>query len=86
MNKPLVAEKEIILEYNVKTIWDIVVNNNDYSWRTDIRKIELLENGIWIEYYDKDGKYFTKFTLKQKEEYTLYSFDMENRNYYGKWI
>jgi hypothetical protein len=27
MGKPLIAEKEIILKYNVKTIWDIVVNN-----------------------------------------------------------
>jgi hypothetical protein len=86
MNKPLISKKEIILEYNIKNIWDIVVDNNDYTWRTGIKKLELLENGIWIEYYDDAGKYFTKFTLKEKNEYTLYSFEMENKNYYGEWI
>jgi hypothetical protein len=86
MNKPLVSEKEIVLQYNIKTIWDIVVNNNDYDWRSDIKKIEIIDNGNWIEFYDIGGKYFTKFTLKEKEEYLLYSFDMENKNYYGTWV
>jgi len=82
----LVAEKEIILKYNLKKIWDIIVNNNDYKWRTGIKKIEILENGKdWKEYYDVKEKFFTKFTLREKEEYTLYSFDMENKNFYGNW-
>jgi hypothetical protein len=84
--KPLIAEKEVILKYNVKIIWDIVVNNNDYKWRTDIKRIKILENGKdWIEYYDTKGKYFTKVILKEKEEYKLYSFEMDNKNFYGNW-
>jgi hypothetical protein len=84
MGKPLVAKKEIVLKYNVKNIWDIVVNNNDYKWRTDIKEIEMFENGKdRIEYYDMNRKYFTKFILREKEEYKLYSFDMENKNFYG---
>ena len=85
MDKPLISEKEIILEYNVKAIWDIVVNNSDYGWRSDIKKIELLDNENWMEYYDEEGKYYSKFILKNKEKYTLYSFDIENKNYYGNW-
>jgi hypothetical protein len=87
MNKSIVSEKEMILKYSVKIIWDIVINNNDYKWRTDIKELEILENGNgWIEYYDVNRKYYTNFTLKEKEEYKLYSFDMENKNYYGNWI
>jgi hypothetical protein len=87
MGKPLIAEKEIILKYNIKTIWDIIVNNNDYKWHTGIYKIEMMENGKdWVEYYDANGKYFTKFVLSYKEEYTLYSFDMDNKNFYGNWV
>ena len=86
MNKPIVSEKEIVLKYNAKTIWDIVVNNSDYKWRSGINKIEILENEKdWIEYYNENGKFFTKFTLKDKKEYSFYSFDMENRNFYGNW-
>ena len=86
MVKPLIAEKEVILKYNIKTIWDIVVNNNDCKWRTDIKKVKILENGNdWIEYYDENEKFFTKFTLKNKDEYRSYSFDMKNKNFYGNW-
>jgi len=86
MSKPLIAEKEVILKYNVKIIWDIVVNNSDYKWRSDIKNIKILENGKdWIEYYDENNKFFTKFTLKDKEECTLYSFGMENKNFNGNW-
>jgi len=47
MNKPLISEKEIVLRYNIKTIWSIVVNNNDYNWRSGLKRIELLENGLF---------------------------------------
>jgi hypothetical protein len=87
VNKPIISEKEVISKYNIKIIWGIVVNNNDYKWRTDIKELEITENGKgWIEYYDTNKKYFTEFTLREMEEYKLYSFDMKNRNFYGKWV
>jgi hypothetical protein len=47
----------------------------------------ILENGKdWIEYYDLEGKYFTKFILEEKQEYSKYSFKMENRNFTGNWV
>jgi hypothetical protein len=49
--------------------------------------LEIIENGKgWIEYYDINKKYFIKFILREKEEYKLYSFDMENKNFYGNWV
>ena len=87
MNKPLISEKEIDLEHNVKNIWSIVVNNSDYKWRSDIKNIVILDNGKdWIEYYDVNKKYYTTFTLKEKKEYTLYSFNIENKNFHGTWV
>jgi hypothetical protein len=62
MNKPLIAEKEIVLKHNnnIKRIWDIIVNNNDYKWRTYIKKIKILENGKdWVEYYDIKERFYT---------------------------
>jgi len=83
MNKPLISEKEIVLDYNVRKIWNIVVNNEDYSWRSGIKTLEVIEDGRWKEFYDENN--FTVFTLRDKIEYTLYSFDMENRNFWGTW-
>jgi hypothetical protein len=86
VKKPLISEKEIILNYSAKIIWEIVVNNNDYEWRTGVKNIEIIDNNNWIEYYDEKGKSFTKFTLEYKEEFALYGFRMENRNFFGNWI
>jgi hypothetical protein len=85
MNKPLVSEKEKIFDYNVINIWNIVINNSDYKWRTGIKQIKLLENDNWIEYYSDKEQNFTKFTLVKKDEYTLYSFKMENKRFHGNW-
>jgi hypothetical protein len=69
-DKSLVSKKEFILKYNIKDIWDIVIDNENYEWRTGVKKIKIMENGNkWIEYYDKKLKYFTKFTLLGKKEY-----------------
>ena len=84
MEKPIISERETVFQYNVKTIWNIVINNKNYKWRTGIEKIDILENDR-IEYYDKNSKHYTKFTLKNKEEYKLYSFDMENKIFFGTW-
>ena len=85
MNKPLISKKEIILKHNIKSIWKTVVNNEDYKWRTGIKKLELLENGGWLEFYGKSGKNFTKFSLKDKKEHSVYSFKMNNKNFEGEW-
>ena len=85
MNKPLISEKEAIFEYSVKSVWEIVVNNEDYKWRTGIKNIEILDNGNWLEIYDNAGKNFTKFILKNKEEYSTYSFEMDNKSFSGYW-
>jgi hypothetical protein len=83
----LIAKKECTLNYNIKSIWNIIVNNNEYEWRSDITKIKISENGKdWIEYYDLEEKYFTKFILEEKQEYNKYSFKMENKNFTGNWV
>jgi len=72
-NKPFVIKKEVILDYNVKDIYDIVVDKEHYEWRKDVKKIEIFHNGKkWIEYYDKKSKRYTNFTLLAKNEYQIY--------------
>ena len=85
-NKPFVIKKEVILDYKVKDIWDIVVDKEHYEWRKDVKKIEIFHNGNkWIEYYDKKSKWYTNFTLQAKNEYQVYSYKMESKNFCGNW-
>ena len=65
-------------------LWDIITNNSNYKWRTDLSKIEIVDDTHFIEYAKND--YPTYFTIINKEKLKLYEFDIENTNIKGKWL
>lgn len=73
-------------EFNctIETIWNIVTNNNNYSWRSDLSKIEIVDEKHFIE-YTKDN-FPTYFTITSMQKFREYKFDIENKNLKGKWI
>lgn len=75
------------IEANFKTnrekVWDIVTNNKDYHWRSDLEKIEIVDEIHFIEYNNE--KNYTTFTITQKQPYEIYTFTMENQLFLGRW-
>lgn len=71
------------LDYDIKKVWEIVTSLENYSWRSDISKIQIINDKQFIE-YTKDG-YATTFTITVKELHKRYEFDMENDNMKGHW-
>ncbi len=69
---------------SIEKIWKIVTNNSNYSWRSDLSKIEIVDNNHFIEY--TKSNYPTYFTITSKKEFKEYKFDMENTNIKGEWI
>lgn len=69
---------------DIKKVWNIVTSLEDYSWRSDLSKIEVLSESKFVE-YTKDG-YETTFAITVMEPYQLWEFDMENDNMSGHWI
>lgn len=72
------------VQCNVKDVWKIVTNNGDFSWRSDIEKIDIISKTEFIEYYKGGGE--TKFVITEKKIDQLYEFDMSNKIFTGKWI
>ena len=35
---------------NIETIWNISTNNKDYFWRSDLERIEMIDELTFIEY------------------------------------
>ena len=66
-----------------KTVWDIVTDNKNYEWRSDLSKIEMIDENRFDE-YTKTG-FVTHFRITAKEPYREYRFDMENQNMSGRW-
>ena len=69
---------------DIAKIWKIVTSCEDYEWRSDLSKIEVVEQGKRFVEYTNDG-YPTKFTITAFQPYKRYEFDMENDNMTGHW-
>ena len=73
-----------IFQYEVKKVWEVVTSLENYEWRSDLSKIENVNDKTFIE-YTKEG-YQTTFTMTQREPFARWEFDMDNDNMHGHWI
>lgn len=66
-------------------VWDAVVSLKEYSWRSDLDRIEIREPGKQFVEFTKEG-YPTTFTITVFQPCERYEFDMENGNMRGHWV
>lgn len=77
-----VSNMKTTLKSNIKDVWEIVTSLENYAWRSDISRIEIINEKQFIEYTKDD--YPTTFTITVKKPYR-YEFDMDNSNMCGHW-
>lgn len=68
---------------DIQTVWDTVTSLEKYQWRSDLSRIEVLNEKQFVE-YTKDG-YATTFTITVFEPLKRWEFDLENGNMKGHW-
>lgn len=78
-----VSEIKALLPAGVEEVWNIVTSLENYQWRSDLSRIEIIDDKQFIE-YTKDG-YATTFTITVSKQYKQWEFDMENSNMKGHW-
>lgn len=69
---------------DIEKLWNIITDNTKYAWRSDLLKIEVVDEKHFTEY--AKNNYPTYFTITSKEYLKEYRFDIENTNIKGKWI
>lgn len=69
---------------DIKTVWDIVTDNENFRWRSDLSKIVIIDENRFDEY--TTGGFITHFRITAKEPYKEYRFAMKNENMSGNWI
>ena len=79
-----ITNMKAVFQCDVQKVWHIVTSLESYSWRSDINRIEILNETRFVE-YTKDG-YATTFTITAIEPCKCLEFDMENNNMKGHWI
>ncbi len=79
-----ITNMKVTLNKDIETVWEMVTSLDNYSWRSDLSKIQVLEAGRRFVEYTKDG-YATTFTITTFEPMKRYEFDMDNNNMHGHW-
>ncbi len=78
-----ISNIKALFPYNIQNVWNLVTSLENYQWRSDLNKIELINEKRFIE-YNRNG-YATTFTITLTEPYKRWEFDMENTNMKGHW-
>ena len=78
-----VSNVKAVFQCDVRRVWEVVTSLENYSWRSDLSRIDIINDRQFIE-YTKDG-YATTFTITVMELYQRWEFDIENDNIKGHW-
>lgn len=69
---------------DIESVWNVVTNNKSYKWRSDLDRVEILNDGNEFIEYNKNG-FAIHFYITKKEKHKLYEFDMESDYFSGSW-
>lgn len=72
-----------VFQNDIADVWNVVTSLENYQWRSDISRIEVISDKQFIE-YTKDG-YATTFTITVTDPLKRWEFDMDNGNMKGHW-
>lgn len=78
-----ISKMKVVLQSEIKDVWNVVTSLDNYQWRSDLSKIEVISDKQFIE-YTKDG-YATTFIITVTKPFERWEFDMENSNMRGHW-
>lgn len=70
-----------------ETLYAIVINNDDWQYRTDLQNLIVIERSGEMEVWDEVSKSgdTIRFKTREKTPHSFYSFDMETRVFTGYW-
>lgn len=79
-----ISNIKTIIQSDIHKVWEVVLAVENYAWRSDLSKTEVVDDKQFIEY--TNGGYPTTFTVTLVEPYKRWEFDMENTNMKGHWV
>ena len=71
------------IQADLASVWHSATSLYDYSWRSDIKDIEVSDERHFKE-ISNEG-YVTCFTITVLKPFLKYSFLMDNENFSGEW-
>lgn len=76
--------KKTFFQTDLDILWNIITDNHNYSWRSDIKEIKIINDRKFVEVCN-DG-IETEFVIITKDKNKKYEIDFENTNIKGHWV
>lgn len=72
------------LPFSVETMWNVLTSLENYSWRSDLDRIEIINEKQFIQYIN--GGDAITCTVVREIKYRHWEFEMENEDMKGRWM
>ena len=83
-----VGSRQCFYNASPEKVYNVLINNTDYSYRSDLKEIIIIESLDGIEVWDEIAKNgsVVRFKTARKEPFSLYEFDIIKGNgFTGHW-
>ena len=78
------SNMKVTILCHIEIVWDTVTNLNDFSWRSDLKAVKIIDEHNFIE-IAKNG-IETYFRITECIKYQSWIFEIDNKNIKGTWI
>ena len=77
------VEMKVYFKSDVEKVFNVITNMKDCSWRSDLSKVECIDDGKYIEYNGKNHP--TKILVTEYLKNIQFEYDIQNEYYKGHW-
>lgn len=77
------VEMKVYFKSDVEKVFNVITNMKDCSWRSDLSKVECIDDGKYIEYNRKNHP--TKILVIEYLKNIQFEYDIQNEYYKGHW-
>ncbi len=82
-----ILTKQTVFNAPIEKVYNTVINNYDWEYRTSLEKLEIIESNNGHEVWEETSNGYTiKFKTIEKKPYSFYSFEMESKQFTGYWF
>ncbi len=82
-----ILKKQTIFNAPIEKVYNTVINNNDWKYRTSLDNLEIIESNNGHEIWEETANgYAIRFKTAEKKPYSFYSFDMESTHFTAYWF
>lgn len=83
MEKSRIAQFTAYFQSDSTAVWNAMTDHTDFSWRSDLTRINTVNDREFIEIFKNGNE--TRFLITEKEPCRKYAFHMEHTLFTGEW-